>query len=200
MIFKIADLIYRFVALNLIWLLFFLMGLGILGFMPATVALFSVIRKWLMGEQDLRLFKMFFHYYKAEFVRSNILWGIFLIIFYVIYVNFSFVSFYYAEHIHIYLYVVIFSFAAIVLMTFVNIFSVMAHFEFKTLQYIKVAAGMVFLRPLNTLMQLIWLAAYYILALTSTTLFVAIGISVFAFVLMSINYRTFIKYTDPEGE
>lgn len=197
MIFKIADLIYRFVALNLIWLMFFLMGMGVLGFMPATVALFSVIRKWLMGEGDLKLFKMFFHYYKAEFIRSNILWSIFLAIFYIIYVNFTFVPYYYDQDIHIFLYIIIFSVALIAIMTLINIFSVMAHFEFKTLQYIRVAFGMVFFRPLNTLMQLIWLIAYYILAIQSTTIFMVLGVSVFAFILMSINYRTFVKHTSP---
>lgn len=173
------------------------MGMGVLGFMPATVALFSVIRKWLMGEGDLKLFKMFFHYYKAEFIRSNILWSIFLAIFYIIYVNFTFVPYYYDQDIHIFLYIIIFSVALIAIMTLINIFSVMAHFEFKTLQYIRVAFGMVFFRPLNTLMQLIWLIAYYILAIQSTTIFMVLGVSVFAFILMSINYRTFVKHTSP---
>ncbi|GAA0287250.1 putative membrane protein YesL [Gracilibacillus halotolerans] len=196
MIFKIADIIYRFVALNLIWLLFFIMGLGVLGFMPATVALFSVIRKWLMGEKDLRLFHLFFSYYKSEFIRSNILGCIYFIAFYIIYVNYAFVPYFYDEQFHIFLYIIIFSVAVIVFMSFMNLFSMMAHFEFKLLHYLKVSFGLVFFRPMNTLMQLVWFLAYYILSIQFPTIFIVIGISVFAFVLMAINYKTFITYKE----
>jgi uncharacterized membrane protein YesL len=79
-------------------------------------------------------------------------------------------------------------------MTFVNLFSVMAHFEFKTIQYIKVAAGLVFASPINTIMQLVWLIAYLLVAINLPKLFIIIGISVFAYVLMSINYSVFKKY------
>ncbi|GAA4080969.1 YesL family protein [Amphibacillus indicireducens] len=195
LVFKIADIIYRFVVLNLIWLLFFLIGMGIFGFMPATVALFSVIRQWIKGEEDLRLFKMFFHYYKVEFIRSNILWLIFLVIFYIIYVNYSFISYYYSAGFHFFLYIILFSFAFIAFMTFVNLFSVIAHFEFKTIRYIKVAAGMVFLRPFNTLIQLLWLVVYYIISFQWPTVFIVLGVSVLAFILMATNYPTFIKHT-----
>lgn len=196
-IFKITEIIYRFVALNVIWLFFVLIGFGILGFMPATVALFSVIRKQLMGEKGLSVFKVFLNFYKKEFIRSNILGVVFLIIFYIIYVNFSFVSFYFEEQIHFFIYIVILFVAIIAVMTFVNMFSIMAHFEFKMFQYIKVAAQMVFFRPLNTLMQLMWLVAYYILAIQSPTVFIVLGASILSFILMTINYRTFTKYASP---
>lgn len=171
------------------------MGLGIFGFMPATVALFSVVRQWIKGEKDLRLFKMFYQYYKEEFIRSNILWLIFLVFFYVIYVNYVFIPHYYSEEIHLFLYIILFSVAFIIVMTFLNLFSVMAHFEFKTIRYIKVAAGMVFLRPFNTLVQLLWLTVYYIISFKWPTIFIVLGASVFAFILMATNYQTFEKHT-----
>ncbi|MBU9712886.1 DUF624 domain-containing protein [Bacillus tamaricis] len=192
-IIQIAEVIYKFVALNILWLIFFLVGLGIFGFMPSTVALFSIVRDWLRGDLDTSLFSRYLKYYKGEFVRSNILGVLFMILFYIIYVNFSFVSYYYDESIQIYIYIIIAGFGTILLMTFVNLFSVIAHFEYKIFQYIKVAAGLVFLKPINTLFQLIWLVAYFIIAINHPTIFVVIGVSVFAFVLMSINYSTFKK-------
>lgn len=196
-VFKIAEIIYRFVALNLIWLLFFIVGLGIFGFMPATVALFSVIRQWIKGEKDLRLFSMFYHYYKTEFIRTNIIWSIFLVIFYVIYVNFSFVPYYYSENIHFLLYVLIFVASLITVVTLINLFTVIAHFEFKVIQYIKIALGMVFFRPVKSLMQLLWLFVYYLIALNWPTVSIVLGVSVFAFIVMALNYQTFEKHASP---
>ncbi len=194
LIVQIAEFIYKFTALNILWLFFFLLGLGVFGFMPSTVALFRVVREWIKGEKDIYLFRSYLKFYKQEFFRSNINGAIFLLLFYIIYVNFSFVSYFYDESIHLFIYVVIFGFSVIVLMTFVNLFSVMAHFEYKTLQYLKVAAGLVFASPLNTVMQLVWLVAYILVAINLPKLFLLIGISVFAYVLMSINYSVFKKY------
>ncbi|WP_368505769.1 YesL family protein [Alkalihalophilus sp. As8PL] len=193
-IFQIAELIYKFIALNVLWLVFFVLGLGIFGFMPATVGLFQVIRDWIKGEKGVPLFSSYLKYFKGEFIRSNLVGAIFLVLFYIIYVNFSFVGFFYYESIQLYIYIVIFSVGAIILMTFLNVFSVMAHFEYKTLHYIKVAAGLVFAHPFISLIQLIWLFAYFLISINYPKIFIGIGISVFAYVLMSINYSLFKKY------
>lgn len=194
LIIQIAEFIYKFIALNVLWVCFFLLGLGVFGFMPSTVALFRVVREWIKGEKDIFLFRNYFKFYKQEFFRSNINGAIFLLLFYIIYVNFTFVSYFYDESIHFFIYLLIFGVSAIVIMTFVNLFSVMAHFEFKTLQYLKVAVGLVFASPINTMMQLVWLVAYFLVAINFPKLFILIGISVFAYVLMSINYSVFKKY------
>ncbi len=193
-IIQIAEFIYKFISLNILWVCFVVVGLGIFGFMPATVALFRVEREWIKGEKEIPLFKNYFTFYKQEFFRANINGAIFVLLFYIIYVNFTFVSFFYNESIHLFIYIFIFGISTIVLMTFVNLFSVMAHFEFKTMQYIKVAAGLVFASPMNTIMQLVWLIAYLLVAINLPKLFIIIGISVFAYVLMSINYSVFKKY------
>ncbi|MCR6098813.1 DUF624 domain-containing protein [Salipaludibacillus agaradhaerens] len=191
LIFQIADLIYRFVSLNILWLVFTLAGLGIFGVMPSTVALFSIVREWVRGEKDIALFSKYYAFFKAEFVRSNILGLFFLVVFYVIYVNFSFVSYFYAASVELFIYIVIFFFAVIAFMTFINLFSVMAHYEYKTWHYLKASAGLVFLHPVKTILQIVWIVAYVIIAVNFPKVFVVIGVSVFAYILMSLNYSTF---------
>lgn len=58
---------------NTIWLLHTILGLGVLGWAPATAALFGVLRKEKLGETDVPKLKTFFRIYKAEFVRANII-------------------------------------------------------------------------------------------------------------------------------
>ncbi|GAF20232.1 hypothetical protein JCM19046_4941 [Bacillus sp. JCM 19046] len=54
-----SDWAMRMAYLNIIWLLFTAIGLFLFGFMPATVALFTLVRKQLL-KQDVPVFKTFF--------------------------------------------------------------------------------------------------------------------------------------------
>ncbi|MFA9557872.1 YesL family protein [Evansella sp. AB-rgal1] len=64
---------------NVLWFLFTIIGLGIFGWAPATVALFSVIRKRLTTDKEFSDFKEFFYHYKKSFFQSNII-GILLLL------------------------------------------------------------------------------------------------------------------------
>ena len=193
-IYNLAELVYKFIALNILWLLFFLLGLGVFGFMPSTVALFSVVREWIKGNKEIPIFRKYFTTFKEEFLRSNIIGLIFLVLFYVLYVNFSFVSYFYDESIQFFIYLAIIGIGSLIMMTFINVFSVMAHFQYRTLENIKAACGLVILHPLKALVQLIWVIAYVLIAIHFPKLFVGIGISVFAYILMSLHYTVFQKY------
>src|SRR5690625_6075648 len=63
-------------------------------FFPATTAMFSVIRRWIIGEVDVRIITPFWQYYKSNYVRSMLaglavmlIWIIFLLDYYY-FVNF----------------------------------------------------------------------------------------------------------------
>ncbi|MFA9456783.1 YesL family protein [Halalkalibacter sp. AB-rgal2] len=195
MIFKIANLIYTFIYLNILWLLFFLLGFGILGFMPATLALFSSIRDWLKEGNEVTI-KKYFYYYKTNFFKTNVLGIIFYFIFFIIYANIEFVPYFYPNEIHLFLYIIIGSVGVISLLTFVNLFSIMAHFHYSTFQYVKVAIGFVFYKPFKSLLQLMWIVAYLGLAIFFPTVFIVIGISVISYVLMATNYSLFNQAID----
>lgn len=64
---KITKLLY----LNLLWGVFTLLGLIIFGIMPSTVAMFSVTRKWILGDSNIAIFETFWETYKKEFLKAN---------------------------------------------------------------------------------------------------------------------------------
>ncbi|GKU81871.1 YesL family protein [Niallia sp. NCCP-28] len=72
-LFTLCDWIAKLAYINLLWFLFMAAGLFIFGFMPATAALFAIVRKWLMKETDIPIWKTFYTVYKDEFRKSNIL-------------------------------------------------------------------------------------------------------------------------------
>jgi uncharacterized membrane protein YesL len=72
-LYRLCEWITRLAYLNLIWILFSMMGFIVLGGMPATVSMFSITRKWAMGRMDIPIFRTFWNSYKREFVKSNLL-------------------------------------------------------------------------------------------------------------------------------
>lgn len=63
----------RLAALNLLWIGFTLLGLVVAGVMPATAAVFSVLRRWERGESDVGMVRRFWMAYREEFRRANVL-------------------------------------------------------------------------------------------------------------------------------
>lgn len=76
-IYTALEWITRFAYLNLLWVVFTLLGGVLFGFYPATTSMFAICREWLKGNADLQLFNSFWEFYKKEFLKSNLL-GVFI--------------------------------------------------------------------------------------------------------------------------
>ncbi|MEP4547144.1 MAG: DUF624 domain-containing protein [Saccharospirillum sp.] len=79
----------RFAGLNLTWLLFVVLGLGVMGLFPATAALFHRARLWVLGEYDEPMLKDFWYQYKRRFLSANLAGWSFSVIGVLLYLNFE---------------------------------------------------------------------------------------------------------------
>jgi uncharacterized membrane protein YesL len=75
-----SQWIWRMMLLNWIWLLHVVMGGVILGVIPATVALFSVTRRWLKGNLEQPIWPAFHRTFKTHFFRVNALGWVYLLV------------------------------------------------------------------------------------------------------------------------
>lgn len=71
-LYRACEWIMNLAYINLLWILFTLGGLVVLGAWPATAAMFAVMRKWMHGE-DVPVFSAFWTNYKQAFVKGNAL-------------------------------------------------------------------------------------------------------------------------------
>ncbi|WP_117170705.1 YesL family protein [Paraliobacillus sediminis] len=71
--YKVSVVISRLAYLNLLWIFATILGLVVVGIMPATISMFTVVRKWVMKENDIPIFKTFFSTYKKEFLKTNLI-------------------------------------------------------------------------------------------------------------------------------
>jgi len=79
-IYRISEKVMLIAYTNILWIMFSLLGLVLVGFMPATMAMFAVMRKLVIGEEQVPIFRLFWNKYKEEFVKANLYGYVFLIV------------------------------------------------------------------------------------------------------------------------
>lgn len=217
--YKISEWIMRIAGSNLLWVLcsspflFFLItkllflqnpdlppeNLTILAMavltpfvlFPATSALFSVTRKWVMGQTDLGVFKVYFKSYKENYKQSMI-GGIFYTILVVVMVFDYTVYMNQFQNLQIIGIIVIF-FLALLLLSMFNFFSLLSHYQLKTTQLLKNAVMFTIISPLRTLLTLVVAIAVGYFTLRYGWLFFVGTASLIAFVAFYNFYIAFNK-------
>src|SRR5699024_10154201 len=146
--------VMRLAYTNLLWILFTILGLIILGWFPSTVGLFAVVRKLVRGEPDVPIFKTFWRTYRKEFVNGNILGFIFLLIGIVIYVDIqTFKSSEDTSSLLLYYFFILLFF--LYYLTFMYLFVVFVHYDLKILQYIKQSFFIMISQPVSSIVMIV---------------------------------------------
>ncbi|WP_332628545.1 YesL family protein [Halalkalibacter flavus] len=78
-IYKVCDWLMKLAIVNLLWIAFTVLGLGIFGMFPATVALLTVLTRWIKKE-ECKVVSSFFLAYKKSFIKANMLMVLTLVV------------------------------------------------------------------------------------------------------------------------
>lgn len=197
--YSICVWVYRFAYLNLLWVLFTLAGGIMLGFFPATSAMFSVERTWIRGEKDLPIHQLFWSAYKREFVRSNLLGyllifgGFLLVINYVISITIDGTI----GDILTWLLIGLLLVYAVIL---VYIFPVFVHYNVNYLAYIKHAFVIGISSPLMSLLIVVSFISYFYLVSVFPGILLLYTGSILSFLLMWFAYCRFVKIEETSVE
>jgi uncharacterized membrane protein YesL len=151
---EISDWLWRLILANLCWLFFTLMGLGIFGFFPSTVALFTIVRKWQKNELDVPIWRTFKQVFKKEWKRSNQIGLIF----------YGIAAFLYADIriveampgiLSMFLLALLWILVLIFLLALGYFFAIYVHYEFSNKEYMKQS----FLYAVSSLSTTLWIGA-----------------------------------------
>ncbi|WP_077619399.1 YesL family protein [Bacillus sinesaloumensis] len=194
-IYKLCEWIMRLAYINLLWIMFTIMGLGLFGFFPATISMFTVVRKWLMGFDDIPVFKTFWNAYKKEFLKSNLLGLIIMITAYILYIDIQFLRST-DGFINVLFYPTILLCIGFIL-TLCFVFPTFVHFDVSVFKVFKNSFLLMLMNPLSTLMMIIGSIAVYMVMTTIPGLIPLIGGSVLAFIIM---WSAFLAFTRIERQ
>lgn len=151
-LYRIFEWIYRLAYLNLLWLLFTLVGFIIFGLGPSTLAMYSIMRKWINGEEGFSVFQSFLEYYKSGFKQANVIGLVLIIVGLFILVDIRFLG----SFDGIARYVVLGSFTTVLilyLLVTLYIFPIVVHYENTTFQHFKSALIIGVSFPIRTLVM-----------------------------------------------
>lgn len=191
-LYEACEWIMKLAYVNILWVCFSLLGIIVLGFFPATAAMFAVVRKWVMKETDIAVFKTFWSVYKKEFVSSNVLGFIVFVIGYVLYIDLQYFpdsSSALSQFIYFPLLIVFF----VYLLMLLYVFPIFVHYDIKVLQVIKNASLIVVMNPLSNIIMVAGSAVVYYVMTSLPGLIPFFGGSALSFVTMWCSYRAFAK-------
>jgi len=190
--YRISVWIMNFVYLNLLWIFFTLVGLIVFGFSPATISVFSIVRKWIQGYTDIPIFKTFWKNYRKEFLKSNAL-GLFLtVIGYVLYLDFQLVlrtSNTMLQYTFLPLILVI----LVYLLTLLYVFPIYVQYNLKMIYVLKNALVIMIFRPFTTLTMVASTVIVFALLRYVPELIPFVSVSLWAYVLMWCSNLVFKK-------
>jgi uncharacterized membrane protein YesL len=120
---------------------------------PATTAMFSVVRKWIMGEADVPIIKTYWKGYRENYKQSMFGGFLYAILGVVLIINYSF----YAKQTGTLnlLSILFIVFMVVVLASLLYFFSLLSHLHMKTLQILKNALVLTIGNPIGTVVMIV---------------------------------------------
>jgi uncharacterized membrane protein YesL len=187
----IGEWTARLAYVNLLWLLFSLAGLIIFGIVPATVAMFSIIQKWFMCEQ-VPVFQTFSETYRKEFVQSNLVGWLLLLVGFFLYIDLIFITSLEGTLFTVLTFVLItisFFYISVIL----YFFPIYVHYQLNKFEYIKYAFIMSLSYPHLTCLMLLGLFIVSIILLAFPVFLPFFMGSAASVVITMVVYKTFRK-------
>lgn len=198
-IYRLADLIMRIAYINLLTMFFTLIGLIIFGFFPAITATYYILRQWLTGNSDIAITKNYWYIYKKEFLKSNIIGLVLLIIGSFLYINLSIAEVVQVKLIH-YSYYPILLVTILFLCTCLYVFPIYLHYNISIIQIFRNAVLLPFFQPLNTIFMIGSLIILYYLIVAIPGLIPFFSINLFVFITTLFCLKTFQRLQAVQGE
>lgn len=190
-IYRVSEKVMMIAYTNILWILFSLLGFVLIGIMPATAAMFAVMRKLIMEEEEeVPIFNLFWNKYKQEFVKAN-LYGYLLLLVAAVFLldimlfqsldgwPFTFLSILSAGLLLVFFAVVLY---------FIPLY---VHYDLSFFQYIKTAFLLTFIHPIQTVIMIISGAVIgFILLLLPGSIFFFSG-SLYCFIVTKTALKVF---------
>ncbi|PYZ91915.1 hypothetical protein CR194_17075 [Salipaludibacillus keqinensis] len=185
----VAEWIYRLAYINILWIVFSLVGMVVFGVAPATIAVYSVFQQWIKGEEiEGKIITHFFKIYKEKFFRANLLWGILLVIGFILYVDFYFIFRW--DHV---IAPVLLGLGMFVLILYIMVimfsFPLIAYRNLKVMQSIKYALIYGFRSPSLTISLIISFLVIHYLIFQFPVLYLFYSVSIITYMIMLVTHK-----------
>jgi uncharacterized membrane protein YesL len=198
-LFVLFEWITRLAYVNVLWIGFSLIGILIVGFFPATSAMFAMTRNWITGEKDLPVFQTFWKRYKTDFWKANgIGWlmfaiGVILYLDYLYFTTSGSTLFFLLKSFSIML-------AFVFILISVMLFPVFVHYNLTVLHLFRNALFISMLHPLKSVLLIFGIATIGYIFLLVPSLIPFFSGSVIALYVTWLTQSMFSKIDQRQGK
>ncbi|MCH7322927.1 DUF624 domain-containing protein [Solibacillus sp. MA9] len=199
-LYSIVELITLLAVLQLMWIGLTILGLVLFGITPASVAMFTTLRKRLQGEDRLKqLVKTYWDTYKVEFIPSNKIGIMIIAVGYFLTINFQIISTFQSMMglISLTLFITISIIYGVMVL---NIFQIYAHYELPYFRYFAVSILFSIAYPLQMIGSIVGLTILYLIFNWIPGLLPFFGVSVTALFLTWMSSNIFKKKEEAEKQ
>lgn len=189
-IYNVLEWITRFAYLNLLWVLFSLVGGVIFGIFPATIAMFAITREWLMGNTDGPLFKSFWGHYRENFIKGNVL-GLFVAVIICLITMDIFYIQANNNELLTWTYIPLFAFMLLFILFLFYLYPTFVHYDLKLPQVIKNSFLIMLINPIHSLLILMCLVPLFFIMRAFPALAFIFGGSSYAYITMWLSLHAF---------
>lgn len=221
---RISEWIMRFFASHILWaimsfpviffvlpvlmfeeadLVFTMLAVGILApftLFPATSALFSLVRKWIIGDADVPIIKTYFVSYKKSYLQSMVVGILYSVLFFVEFIGYRF--YLHQDNFTQVLSSLYIAFIFVTILSVFLFFSLQSHLHMKTFNLLKNSILLAIGRPFTSLSIIITNIAIVYLFFSFYKGFLAVFFlsSAIAFMTFFHFNRMFTKIQDKQQE
>ncbi|MFC0525877.1 YesL family protein [Pontibacillus salicampi] len=191
----LCEWIMRLAYVNVLWLLFSIVGLGVFGIGPATAALFTVQMKWLQGDESTGVFSTFWSTYKKRFWKANLLSYVLILLGLILYFDLTFFA---SREGLLFkgISLLTFTLSMWYLMTVCYSYPFFINYELTIKHTIKNSWIAVMLKPIHTLAMLLTTGACGFIVLSFPKLLPFFGVSLPCLLILLFVNKTFQKVND----
>lgn len=183
---RIGTLGFNLLILNILWFSFTIVGLGVFGLFPATVAMFSVMRDMIIKQDEQKVIKKFIESFKKDWFLSNVLGYMYSFVIFILYLNIRII---YLIETRV-LYVVVMSatiiIAVVILLSFLYMFPIFVHLKYKWFEYPKYAFIVTIAKPFNSILLIALIALVVYIYSIFPVLIVLLGIGPLGYIVMKV--------------
>lgn len=191
-LYRVFEWIARLVYVNVLWVLFTLVGLVFFGVMPSTLAVFMIINKWINGKENVRVFSEFWQVYKDNFIKTNIIGVIMFLIGFILLFDLNYLqslnnTFY--SILKYFIYFLLF----IYFIDLFYIFPIYIKYDLKIINILKNSLFFAFLTPIETLQIIFGMVFIYIFFRFLPSLLPFLSISLPVLLIAWVSSKTIFK-------
>ncbi|WP_157801804.1 YesL family protein [Gracilibacillus salitolerans] len=188
-LYSFGNWLAKIMFLHILWLVCTLLGLGIFGLVPATLATVYIIHKWFVEGFDIPIMRPYWNFYRTNFLKANgfgLIWvtiGLFLYADY--YISKQFIQSFYFH-----------SFLIILMVLFtISLFhfhTAFIRYDLKFFHYFKQSLLIGLARPIESIAMVITLLPIYYLYNIFPIFIVFMGSSLTLYPIVWFSYRACI--------